>query len=551
MNKTKKAVSLLVATALTGSIFAGCSNSKDGAAGATTSPSDGQATPKQNEERVKLKMFYNIAGMPMPTSINLSDNPVIKIVEDLANVDLEFDVPPYNEYVTKHNLLLASGQLPDIVHSTVPDGAMAAARDGAFIDLKKYYDNSPALQKVVTPQMMELAKDPVSGKYFRIPMAYDKGPQGEGLMVRYDLVQKYNGGKYPASVEEWIELMRKVKKEDPSSIPMSFRVAGDNMFYYGGGVIFGMYGALPYGYRIDQGKIIPNVSTPEFKEAVKVLKGLYDEGILDPEFAVTDSAKWFPKLSDKNVVMQWNSADQILNYQIQMTSEKATPAQRTQVWSIAPPLTKYPDVLKDRKYAITGLGAPITAHGLYISSKTKDPDRAFRVIEAFANEKLKDAIFWGNEGETYTVKDGKRAANPAKMSAEDHIWKRQYAFVFGYTDGQDAQSANYEAQLSKEVYTQLSNDVKTIGKAAGEIGLDKMPGYTDPEDVQKKNAEIMQAINKFTTEAIMGRITMEQLDAEIGKWETKYRSFKYDPMQKFLDANKEQLLKNGFKKAGW
>ncbi|WJH32772.1 hypothetical protein N6H14_21170 [Paenibacillus sp. CC-CFT747] len=45
--------------------------------------------------------------------------------------------------------------------------------------------------------MMELAKDPVSGKNWRIPMVYDKGPQGSGVMARADLLDKYNGGSGP------------------------------------------------------------------------------------------------------------------------------------------------------------------------------------------------------------------------------------------------------------------------------------------------------------------------------------------------------------------
>ncbi|MDF2648938.1 MAG: hypothetical protein K0Q73_4743, partial [Paenibacillus sp.] len=411
---------------------------------------------------------------------------------------------------------------------------------------------SPALQKIVTPQMMELGKDPTSGKYFRIPMAYDKGPQGGGLMIRYDLVQKYNGGKYPGTVEEYIELMRKIKKADPTSIPFSFRVIGDNMFAYGGAIIFGMYGInTPYDYRIEGGKVIPNVMTAEFKEAVKVMRDLYAEGILDPEFATTDGAKYFPKLADKNVLMQWNTTDQVLPWQVSMTAASATPGQKTQIWSFAPPLTKYPSVLKDRKYAIAGQGSPISGHGLYIPTSNKNPDRTFRVIEALASEKLKDAMFWGDEGDTYTVKDGKKVANPDKMSAEEHTWKRQYAFILGYTDGQDAQNANFEAKLGKEVYTQISNDMKVLAKEAEAIGLAGMPGYAEPADVLKKNAEIMQAINKFTTEAIMGRITMAEMDTAILAWEKNFRALKYDPIQKHLDANKDALIKSGFKKAGW
>lgn len=557
MEKTRKKWVPALTTSLVaiGIAATGCTSNSDKPGASSPSPasnaSPSAASAKPKEDRIKMTMFYNEAGIATPQGLDRSNNPLIKIVEDYANVDLEFDIPPYAEYTTKHNLVLSSGKLPDIFHSTIPDETAKAARDGAFIDLKKYYDNSPALQKVVTPAMMELAKDPVSGKYFRIPMAYDKGPQGAGIMARYDLIQKYNAGKWPGTVDEWVELMRKIKKAEPDSIPMTFRVIGDYMFNYGGGTIFGLYGAAPYGYRIQGGKVIPNVTLPEFKEAVKVMRDLYAEGILDKEFATSDSTKYSQKMAEKNVLWIWNGTDQVLPYQTAMTLPTATGNQKTQVWGFAPPLTAYPSVLADRKYAMAGLGMPISAHGLYIPSSNKNPDRAFKVIEGFAQDQLRDKIFWGDEGDTYTVKDGKRAAVPEKMSAPEHAWKRQLAFVLGYTDGQDAQNANFEAKLGKDTFSMIQDGMKALQKEAEQVGLENLAGYAEPDEVLKKNAEMMQAINKFTVEAIMGRISMEQLDAGIAEWEKKYRALKYDPLQKYLDANKETLIKNGYKKAGW
>src|SRR5690606_25147888 len=113
MKKTKKAVSAVMTTALVGAIIAGCSSGGDTPPAASSSPG-ASSTPKANEERLKMTMFYNEAGIKTPTAVDRSNNPLIKIVEDLANVDLEFDIPPYAEYTTKHNLVLASGKLPDI-----------------------------------------------------------------------------------------------------------------------------------------------------------------------------------------------------------------------------------------------------------------------------------------------------------------------------------------------------------------------------------------------------------------------------------------------------
>ncbi|GGD72834.1 extracellular solute-binding protein [Paenibacillus nasutitermitis] len=512
-------------------------------------PSSNQATEQPSEKKMEMTMFYSDSGLVVdPPSTDLSNNPYINIVEEKANVDLKVEVPPYSDFPTKFNLMLASGKLPDIVHTYTPGEAYKAAQEGAFIDLKPYYDNSPIIQKYITPQMMELAKDPISGKYWRIPMAYDKGPQGAGIYTRYDLVEKYNEGKWPESVEEWIELMRKIKKAEPNSIPMSTRVVGDYVFIYGGAVIFQMYGAAPYGNRIQDGKVIPNVVLPEYRAAVETMRGMYEEGLLDKEFATTESESWFTKWNNNNVLFQWNNADQLLAgaayYRTQGTEQ-----QKTQKFEFAPPLKESPT---DLKYTIGGQGIPISTHGLYISASSKDKDRAWKVIEAFASDELREAIFWGKENETYTVKDGMRVPIADKIGAKERTWLKSLAFIYGFTDGQDAQLAINEQLIGDSAYfNEVQASIKKLGEEAANVGLSSPIGYVEPEEVGKKTPEIIQAINKFTVEAIMGRISMEQFDKEVKAWEQKYRKFKYDPLQKFIDENKDQQIALGYQMAGW
>jgi len=67
-------------------------------------------------ERVTLHMFMGNSGVPHPEGLDPNDNWFCKIIEDYANVDLIYEVPAYQDFVTKLNLLLASGNLPDIVH---------------------------------------------------------------------------------------------------------------------------------------------------------------------------------------------------------------------------------------------------------------------------------------------------------------------------------------------------------------------------------------------------------------------------------------------------
>ncbi|MFK7695009.1 extracellular solute-binding protein [Paenibacillus sp. HJGM_3] len=538
------AAPLLVAVAASG-----CSKGGGSGSGVSTSTATATATAtaaaEKKENKIDVSFYYSDAGLGHPNGVDPSDNFLVNIIEKKANVDLKVEVPQYADFATKYNLMLSSGKLPDLVYTTVFDTTMQAARDGAFIDLKKYYDKSPAVQKVISPEMMEAAKDPKTGKYFRIPLPMDKTPQGAGVIARYDLLQKYNGGKWPESVDEWLDVMRKQKKENPNAIPMANRASGDNVFGFGGLVVFNWYGANPYGFRVTGGKIVPNVVLPEYRAAVDVMRTMYKEGLLDPEFATSDGAKFSQRVNNNEVLVYYNAADQI-------APSKANKDIGREVL-FAPELKKYPQELADPKYTYTGLAAP--AHptfGMYISSQAKDPDRVWRVIEAFASPELREAIFWGQEGDTYTVKDGKRIPNAEKLADPNRRWVKNLALLFGYTDGQEVTRATQDLQIADPAYIQRFYDSqKPLAQRAEKAGYTTFTGYVEPDDALKKTSEIKQEINRFTTAAIIGKISMEEFDREVKEWERKYRSLKYDPLQKYMDANKESLRKEGFKMVDW
>jgi len=261
MNRKGKIFSVLIVfIMLFGVVLAGCSSSGSTAKDTTApvSTAKGTTAPASSidtSKKIDMTMFMGNSGLVYPDGVDPSDNPYINIVEKYANVDLKLTVPGYADFKVKQDLMLASGQLPDIVHSWYTDDMIKAADDGAFIDLKKYYDKSPIMQKVITPDMLELTKT-ASGHYFRMPMAWKLSPQGSWMKTRYDLIEKYNNGTWPVTVDEWVAFMEKMHKADPTAIVMSNRVIGDNVLAYGSTPIFQLYGVPVYGYRVTGGKVM-------------------------------------------------------------------------------------------------------------------------------------------------------------------------------------------------------------------------------------------------------------------------------------------------------
>lgn len=545
MRKKKSITAVILVVLIASIVAAGCSGNKTPAPSSSAPTASATASPKAEEMKLNMKLFMSDSGLPYPDGADPSNNPYINFIEEYANVDLEVEVPSYADFQTKFDLLLSSGNLPDIVHSPYTSVTEQRADEGAFIDLKAYYDKSPVVQKYITPKMMEMAKS-VSGHNYRIPMSMTTRQQGEGVIVRYDLVVKYNNSKMPETVEEWIELLRKIKKAEPDSIPLTNRVIDDTAISYAGLPIFYWYGAQPYMYRVEGDKVVDNFTLPEYKAAVQVMKQLYDEGILDKEFATTDTPQYLDKLKNRNVLLNVNSASQLI------PNGLAKPAGfEIQESQFAPSLKQYPSVLKDIKYALPKLRYPIGDDSLYISAKTKDKDRAWKVIEGFATDKLHEAIFWGFEGVDFKVENGKKTPIEGQgMSNKDKVYKLQLGLIFGFYDGKVANIAAAEKVMNKDEFTRRIDSLKQVEDSAKQGGYALGDFIKLSPETSAKKTESNRFVSQATIEAIMGKITMDQFDQKVEEYKQKY-GFIYDEYTKYMNENKDQLLQLGVNEVGW
>ncbi|MBP1993787.1 extracellular solute-binding protein [Paenibacillus eucommiae] len=537
-------------------VLGGCSKENDGGANSpapsTDSETNAVSTPKADEPPANLTFFYSNSGVPHPEGVDPNNNPFLDIVNKLANVKLKVEVPSYQEFETKFNLLMASGKLPDLVHTPYLSVAEKSGDDGAFIDLKKYYDNSPIIQKVISKEMMELTKSK-SGHYYRIPMAWDKAPQGSGLAVRFDLLEKYNEGKFPATVEEYVDVMYKIKKANPKAIPMTNRVVGASMLTYGGDTLYQLLGAAPYANRIKGDQVIPNFGTPEFMKATKIMRQLYTDGILDKEFSTNSLDKWSRIISgDFDTLMEWNTADQ-MPYKGEGAIKNTNPLTKEARYVVAPPIQVDP-VVSNPLYVESFKALPVIDHGVYISSTSKNQDAAWRVIEALASDELDEAIWYGFEGEHYTVgADGKKIVDFQKLEADKAVsWAFHLHLIRGFVSGQEAMKEKSMAIMGEEYGKFVFDSMIPMQQQADKNGIHPLtlvePKLSD--ESAAKRTEMNEFISKALAEAIMSRISMEELDQRIAEFNTKYGTVFAELTQIYKDI-KPELPALGVKVVNW
>lgn len=355
-------------------------------------------------ERIKLTMFSTDAGIKVPTEVDPSDNPFIKIAEDYANVDVEYELVPWIDMQTKTNLLLASGKYPDIVHTAYNENVGEVENRGGFINLLPYFEKSAVVQKFIDKdEYIKLCKNNQTGEYYYIPMSSVENPDGINFVMRYDLVEKYNGGKVPETMDEWVQLARKVKEGNPNATPFSAWCPGTLIFAYGY-QWWRAYGVNPNlgTRRLDDGTYIFHVTLPEYKEALDFHKALYKEGLLSQTFATNrDYAQFANDYENNDVLVVADSCQQSDGW---LAINATNPSIK---WVMAPLLKEYPVEEKYAMFENLKSSKFDTGHRVHISKSCANPDAAWKFIEGLTCDDLYEKIFWGDEGETYIVKDNK------------------------------------------------------------------------------------------------------------------------------------------------
>lgn len=235
------------------------------------------------------------------------DNLWSRLIKEELNIDVEVGFSADNStdaYTNRLSTMLASGDLPDIINLPASNRAIfeQAYEAGYLMDLTDVFEQyaTPELKEYVEkfPESFEGASK--DGRLYAFPHMTDNFHDANFLWIRDDWLANLNA-EPPTTVEEMIELARRFTFEDPdgNGVDDTYGLAINNKIFDSGyGSLMGLaqaYGLPAYGtsgifYRGEDGKITFPYIQPEMKEVLTIARDLYAEGVIDPEFIVTDNA---------------------------------------------------------------------------------------------------------------------------------------------------------------------------------------------------------------------------------------------------------------------
>lgn len=434
MKNAKKLVALLLSLALVLSLGAcggnGGSSTSSEASPSSTTEESGAAAESGDESQAETAETgeFQLPIVDEPTTLSYfvaddsnaaimttdwNDNEFYQEMERRTGVHLEFEMVSSADYQTNFNLMIASGNLADMIYvgaSYYAEGVDAAIDDGYFLDLTDLVDEyMPNYEKIRTSDIQyELLSTTDSG---RLGAVYElrQSKQGPwlGLWIRQDWLDDL-GLDTPVTFDDYHEVLTAFKNEKGATAPLILNFSGSDGEF---GTMSGGLNVLNTWQLDETGKVNFGPYMDAWKEYVTIMHQWYTEGLIDPDFMATDE-----RTADMAKVVTGASGLFAALYTMPSVYEAASEDPNMNLAPVNPP------VMNEGDEGHIRLRDSYTSGNTAISADSENWEVALRWLDYLYTEEGALLANYGVEGDTFEFNEDGEPEFTDKILANENGW---------------------------------------------------------------------------------------------------------------------------------
>lgn len=297
----RRLMALSLAAAMAGTLLSGCGNGAAAGgntageagngkeAGVSKEADSGEEVNKGNSEKKEITISILERGKCGAEEGTMEDNRWVDWINENSPVRVKWVPVPRTESVAKINAQFASDSAPDLVwefgkgfmDGLIQQGVVQPVDD--YVEqystvYKKYLSEHPELLPYITGE---------DGKMYaftsaRTPLSI----ANYGLWIRQDWLDNL-GLKTPTTIDELYDVAYQFTKNDPDKNGQD-DTYGFTFNYNFPTAMKNMYGQPDNITTIEDGKLVDWVGTQAYADCFAMIKKMYNEGIIDPEY-ITDT----------------------------------------------------------------------------------------------------------------------------------------------------------------------------------------------------------------------------------------------------------------------
>lgn len=275
-----KVLTLSLVTALSVSIFNGCNKKVD-----NTSTDSTKTNADSKPVTLKVEVFDRGTTGQTPPTDNYWTKWIKEKVKSELNIDLEYVAVPRSQEVDKINVLMASNQAPDISCTYDVNTITNYYKNGGLTELTSSLEKyGQDLKKFLGAEVLKSGQ--YSGKQFSLP-ARRANTAKFATYIRKDWLDKLNLPE-PKTLDEFYNTLKLFKEKNPGNVNPVIPLSLTYDVEWTASLILETFKqkATDEELYINQPFFIPG-----FKDGVKFLNKMYNEGLIAPEFPLDKDAK--------------------------------------------------------------------------------------------------------------------------------------------------------------------------------------------------------------------------------------------------------------------
>ena len=407
----RKVVSLMLVSAMVAGMLAGCGSdsgsSKGGSSTETGSAaeasSSGETADDADDKSPITFEYFNADGKN-----GNWDNPVAKAITEATGVTLDVSYPVASQGDAKEDvaLMIANDEYPDMIYAK--GSATDLYQAGALIDMTDLIEKyGPNIKKMYGAEMEKLKWSQDDPGIYQLSYAgvnQKTLTTGGSCQIQWAAL-KETDYKYPKTLDEYEKMIKSYlaahpKTEDGLDM-IGITMSASDWHWM---ITLGNPAGLIADASPDNGQWIIddeyNVHykhvTDEEKEYFKWLCRMYNEGILDPNFATQTDDDYIAKVASGRVVAitdaEWHYS--------QCEATLVADGKVDQTYVGLPVTLREDQVEKALLYQGTTVG-----WGIGITKSCEDPVRAIKFLDYLCSDEGQILYHWGIEGENYFLDD--------------------------------------------------------------------------------------------------------------------------------------------------
>lgn len=255
------------------------------------------------------------ANVPYDEGEDSANNYIVRYLEENLNVDYQYAFSVDDStYVTKVNMAIASGDIPDVMNVTYTQ-LVQLVEAGAVEDMTDAFNTyaSDSLRKCFdSTNGVTLELGTFDGKLMGIGDICPGMDAVPVLWVRGDWLDAC-GLEAPTTWDEVVNVAKTFLEKNPSGKVTTGIAVRDDIVQPNGGTyqlnaIFNYFGAYPEQWIYDEnGDVVYGSITDETRNALEAIAGLVQDGVLSASLAVMDDSQCYELIANDQCGMFWGA----------------------------------------------------------------------------------------------------------------------------------------------------------------------------------------------------------------------------------------------------